>query len=472
MEQFHLIIQKTTTGLTVEYKSPGIDPQHPNVIKTLEDERAYATQIVKESDVYSLQITDHYRVYSLIVTDSDKFGRSGFYEFKLYGPGNYRLENSVEILQAIKLNYNENTGTKSYESILSAILITPNNREDNFIAVEPKNKKYYCFYDDNDSKSLKGIFSDKGVMLVKKLYALNRSKAYDENVINSVGLLPFTKGQFKEVSISNPHQVLKELFVNDEILEVNLFKDELKLLLDPKDVLTYSTTDSKIIKTIMGSYVRVERKPPVHIPVQTPHTPTKKKSFLKENGVYILALVIMIVGAGFGFPYYKGILGFESNEKDFSNNQPEVTMDNELEDKQISFYTLEDEFSFKTSYKCLDHYTFKFSDNKWTFINNQGKKEFRDFHQGIVKDLKIDNNPVLDEKEQIEFITALEKASGQSIDPVKIPETKDPVVTTPSPNARQGLIQSKPKEIEKEEKSKQEGIKEVKIGLDTNKDID
>lgn len=426
MEQFHLIIQKTTTGLSVDYSSPGIDPEHPNVSATLEDERDI-TQIVKESDVYSLKITNHYRIYSLIVKDSDNFGRPGFYEFKLYGPRNYALPNFVDILQAIKLLYNDNANNKPYEDLLSTILITPHISKDNHILVKPNNKKFYSFYDENDSNSLKETFNDKGVYIISKLYALNRLKAYGEPVIKEVGLLPFSKGHFREVVISNPHGVLNQLFLNNEKLPVNTFKEEFKILVEPIDLVTYSTSDSKSIKTIVGPIGRIERKPPIYKPAPPIFAPVKRKSFLRENGIYLLALVIMMGGLGLGFPYYKDMLGFKSPVIDDSTGTPEKTeQNNEFDDKQITFYTTieGDEFSYKTSYNCLDNYLFKYSPkekegSKWSYINFGGKGEYNDFNRDIVKDLKVENKVILNEDEQLRFIAALEKVSGKTISTIK-----------------------------------------------------
>lgn len=472
MEQFHLIIRKTTTGLTTEYSSPGIDPQHPNVIKTLEDERAYATQIVKESDIYSLEITNNFRIYSLIVTDLDKFGRSGYYEFKLYGPRDYSLENFDAILQEIKAKYSEDTSKKPYESILSTILFTQNNSITNYISGKQNNKKYYTFYDEANLDSLKEIFREKGGYLINKLYALNRLKAYEENVIQSVGLLAFSMGHFREVVISNPDRVLKELFLNNEILAVNTFKEKFKILVEPKDVLTYSTTDSRTVKTIMGSFAEIKRKPPVYKHVPTNYPPAKKKSFLKENGVYLLALIIMIGGAIYGFPEYKHLLGLGSNK---ILPPPPLECQKSISDyKTYMFDKNIDEKGehYSTSFRGLGHYIFTYKDSTWTFKNIKGLDETTKFTKDDIKDLKIDNIPVLTTEEQSRFITALEKESNQSIGPVKVTKINDPVDTS-SKNTEKKQNQSKNKGgKDKKEALKTEGNNPLNIGGDTNKDID
>lgn len=427
MEQFQLIIQKTTTGLNIEYSSPGIDPGHPNVIKTLEDERAFATQIVKDSDVYTLEITEHFRIYSLIVTDIDKFGRSGFYEFKLYGPREKPLENFYVILQEIKAKYNEDTSNKPYESILSKIALTPDNGLVNFIKVKRNNKKYYSFYEENNLDSLEDSFKEKGVFLISKLYALNRSKAYDENVIQSVGLLPFTKGLFKEVTISNPHHKLKDLFLNNEKLQINNIGDEFKLLIAPNDVLTYTKLDSNTTRPISRSFHTIEREPVIHKPQSLTNHKAKKKSFFRENGIYLLALVIIATGAYIGFPQYSHFLGVESKDliQDENISNPIVQQEVVVDTSLITFQKIKEgnTLKFQTSFKGLDKYVFSLSNDKWSFINYEGQKTTGDFNSGIVMDLKIDNDSILSPEEQERFIEGLENESGQSLDSVKADNT-------------------------------------------------
>ncbi|MEP6262021.1 MAG: hypothetical protein ABJ092_10620 [Gillisia sp.] len=446
MEQFHLIIQKTTTGLLIEYSSPGIDPKNPNVINTLEDERAYVTQVVKDSDVYSIQITPHYRIYSLIVIDVDIFGRSGFYEFKLYGPRDYLLENFNAILQEIKEIYNQDTSNKPYESILSAILLTPTNRLADFIPGKRNNNKYYSFYDETNIESLKEVFRDKGVFLINKLYALNKVKAYDENVIHSVGLLPFSKGIFKEVTITNPHHVLKELFLNNEKLEVINLREEIKILVEPKDVLTYSTLDRNAIQSVSGSFFQIERKPLEHKPIQSPKPYVEKKSFFKDNAVFLLALVIMIGAAGFAFPYLKPYIlpspqGPNSNPN--SPSQINNIANTQIDSTEITFEKIEEGMDqlYKTQYKCLNNYTFKYSENKrsgnkWTYINYNSQGKYLDFYREIVKDLKVDKSPVLIDDEPERFIAALEEESGKKLDSLLVVENKANPKISSSPSQK------------------------------------
>lgn len=436
MEQFQLIIQKTTTGLNIEYSSPGIDPQHPNVVKTLEDERAFATQIVKDSDVYTLEITEHFRIYSLIVTDIDKFGRSGFYEFKLYGPREKPLENFYTTLQEIKAKYNEDTSNKPYESILSKIVFPPNNGQLNYIQAKRSNKKYYSFYEENNLDSLKELIKDKGVFLINRLYVINRAKAYGENVIQSVGLLPFTKGSFKEVTISNPHRKLKDLFLNNEKLQINNIGDEFKLLIAPNDVLTYTKLDNSTITRISGTFSTIEREPAIHNHQPLTNPKAKKNSFFRENGIYLLALVIIATGAYIGFPQYSHLLGIKSkdlNQKENISNtivHQDVVVDTSL----ITFQKIKEgnTLKFQTSFKGLDNYVFSLSNDKWSFINYEGQKTKEDFNSGIVKDLNTGKDPILSPEEQKMFIAVLENESRRSLDSIKVVENKFQTKNTPA----------------------------------------
>ncbi len=463
MDRFYLIIQITTTGLQTEYHSPGIDPQDDEIQKTITDERAHVTQISRDSDVYSIQITKNYRVYSLIVTDTDKFGRSGFYELKLYGPGNYPIDNFIVVLQTIKEIYNQTKSKEEYDAILSSILVTENNKEEEFIVINQLlNKDHFIYFEENKIEFLKTTFKDKGVYLSNKVYALDKNKAAGENTVLNVGLEPFDTVRYKIVEIHNPYNVLKDVWVNNIVLKSRGYNHKQQLLLNQEDILTYSTTDDDRVQMLVGNILNVQRKPqPQNVIQHSPYTSQRKKSFFKENGVYLLALIIMISAVGFG--YYKDptFLGLLPTNPTVGEMPEELKNENEnsVKDSIPKLFRksiVENNPQFVPIREGLNHYTFSIISDKWQFKNSKSPNVYKDFDLTVVAKLDVKDSLPFNSEEQIKFIAALEKESGKKLDSIKAEENKVQTENTSSSSQKSLKVtpEKSTKEVQKDDTEK------------------
>jgi hypothetical protein len=382
------------------------------------------------SDVYAVQITKNYKVYSLIVTNhTDFLGRSGFYAVRLYGPKGVNLTNFENILASIKDKYigdtkSNNLNNQNYDDILSSILIIENDRKE-FISLK-SNVNCFYYFDENNS-ALSSVFNTKGIHLVHKVYAFNKTKAVPENIALSTGLKSYSQinTSQKEINIVNNHSILKELKINNQNVDFNPNVSDFNLICQSSDSVLYNTTDDKTLRQIGNNFISIEKKY-VTRPAPRPTPPYGgKKTFWEENGIYlgILLLTIMIAGGS----YY----WFEI-KKPTNNNQQESysnTQSNENLEPTDSISKSENTFElliengdslYKPKDPKLEKYRFRFKDKSWTYKNTQKNPSEKDGYTSFFKETInkiIDANPDsnFDENKKDYFIQQLEKKSGHPV---------------------------------------------------------
>lgn len=430
MNQFGLIIQETTAGSGQQFVSAHLDVNNPEIKETITDERFIATQLANLSDVYSVQITKNYKVYSLIVTDlADFLGRSGYYAIRLYGPKGVNLTNFEIILDNLKKEYNKytnsnNLNNQNYDAILSSILIIENERK-NFISQKSDVNCYYYFEETNTALST--VFNNKGINLVHKVYAFNKGTAVGENSAESLGLKPYTliNSSQKEINIINSHSILKELKINNQSMDFNPNVSDFNLICQSSDVVVFNTTDDKNFRQINNSFITIERKFISRPPEQRHYPKGGKKTFWDENGIYlgILLLTIMIAGGSY---YYFEIDNISGNNQPYydpnSQDNQDLDPNKSITKSEIKFEVLIEikDSIYKTKYKNLDKYKFRFKNKKWQYKNTEKSpienKGYTDFFKETLDDIiKVNPSSNFDENKKDEFIRKLEEESGHKI---------------------------------------------------------
>lgn len=416
MNQFGLIIQETTAGSGEQFVSPHLDVNNPEIKETITDERFIATQLANLTDVYSVQITKNYKVYSLIVTDlADFLGRSGYYAIRLYGPKGVNLTNFESILASIKERYNSytslnNTDNQNYDAILSSILIIENQNK-NYFSLKSNVNCFYYFEETNTALST--VFNTQGINLVHKVYAFNKEKALDENSAASLGLKPYTaiNTSQKEINIVNNYSILKELKVDNQTIDFNPNLTEFNLICQTNDPVVFNTTDDKNFRQINNTFASIERK---FIPrPQEPRHYAKggKKTFWEENGAYLgILLLIVMIGAGVFYYFKRGNNSDDPIQNTISNTEANQSL--ETGDEGITFKNVGEitDSIYKTDFKKLDNYRFKFHNGKWQY-----QKDGQSYIDFYVEDIKnMINNNHLNVKVD-DFKNKLEKKSGHEI---------------------------------------------------------
>ena len=440
MNQFGLIIHETTAGSNLQFVSSHLDVNSPEIKETITDERTLASQLANMSDVYAVQITKNYKVYSLIVTNhTDFLGRSGFYAIRLYGPKGLNLMNFEKNLSDIKDRYiadttSNNLNNQNYDDILSSILIVENDRKD-FISLK-YNVNCFYYFDDNTS-TLSTVFNTKGINLVHKVYAFNKTRAVPENIALSTGLKSYSQinTSQKEINIVNNHSILKELKINNQNVDFNPNVSDFNLICQSSDSVMYNTTDDKNFRQIANNFISIEKKyVPRSEPRRTPTFSGNKKTFWEENGIYlgILLLTIMIAGGSY-YWFETNNSSVNDQQESYSNSQSNQNLDvndsiNKL-DIEFEFDGNKKDMVFKTSYPKLEKYRFKFDSKKWSYKNTEQKDTYVDFYkENIDEIMKKDSLNNKDFKKD-EFLNKLEAISGgRKIENEEIEKTTPPIV--------------------------------------------
>jgi hypothetical protein len=424
MNQFGLIIQETTAGSNLQFVSSHLDENTPEIRETITDERTLAAQLANMSDVYAVQITKNFKVYSLIVTDHRDFlGRSGFYAIRLYGPKGVNLMNFEKTLADIKDKYiadtnSNNLNNQNYNNILSSILILENDIN-NFISLN-SNANCYVYFDEFNSL-LSTVFNTKGINLIHKVYAFNKTKAVPENIVLSTGLKSY--GQInssqKEINIVNNYAILKELKINHQNVDYNPNLSELTLICQSSDSIVFNTTDDQNFRPIPNNFISIERK---HVPrpVSAPYRGGKKKTFWEENGIYLGILLLTIMMAGGSYYYFEMKKPTNKITDELYPNTPPGKDQKTVDSNPKSEYTFElimevNDSVYQSKYPKLEKYRFRFKDKNWLYKNTEGKDRYVDFKQETVDDIiKKDSLNMIDLKKD-EFIKQLIKKSGHPV---------------------------------------------------------
>jgi hypothetical protein len=484
MNQFGLIIHETTAGSNLQFVSSHLDVNSPEIKETITDERTLAAQLANLSDVYAVQITKNYKVYSLIVTNlTDFLGRSGFYAIRLYGPKGVNLTNFENILASIKDKYiadtkSNNLNNQNYDNILSSILIVENDRKE-FISLK-SNVNCFYYFDDNTSK-LSTVFNTKGINLVHKVYAFNKTKAVPENIALSTGLKPYSQinTSQKEINIVNNHSILKELKINNQNVDFNPNVADFNLICQTSDSVLYNTTDDKTLRQIANNFTSIERKyVPRSEPRPTPSYSGNKKSFWEENGIYLSILIITIMMAG-GSYYYFEINNSSTKDQQVNNLNSQSNEDSGTTDsipkaeKTFELLFENSDSLYKPKYQNLEKYRFRFKDEKWEYKNIERSPDPQDGYTAFYKESLDDiltENPLskFDKAKKEEFLKNLEEVSSHKVENEKVETPKQKAIDkitksskkeTVNPKVSQGKKVLTEEEKEKRQMLEQAGVK-------------
>jgi hypothetical protein len=425
MNTFGLIIHGTTKGVDNLYVSENFKEinQSEDIKKTIIDERNLSTKVANQSDVYTLQLTSNYRVYSLVVTDAyltDLVGRAGFYAIRLYVPIKYPLPNIETFLQKINTKYLEfesnNTPkeNQNYDDLLRFDLLLE-IKQQNFIHLN-SNEEAFCYYNSINS-NLSAIFNSKKIAFFKNIYVFNEERALSTEIIKSLGLKSFneTNQHIKEVLLYNNDRVLKELKINNILVDFNKNETEINVLLKEGDVIEYNTTDEPKFQQDIRLIVTISKKY-----VKPPKPPNKPDSF-KEKGIYILIMIMVVV-----IGYFSWTLFYPKPEP--VSNEPivqEIATKEEVNDT-ISTIIFEIDSTesannvYKTNYAKLEQYRFRVDNKKWSFKNTKGNNTYVVFFKTNLDDIiKKDTLDFNDDKKK-EFFKNLEEKAGVNVEEKEI----------------------------------------------------
>lgn len=463
MNQFGLIIQRTTSGLNDMYVSENLKEIRlsSEIEQTTDDENKYATKLANQSDVYAVQLTTNYRVYSLVITDAtDSFGRAGFYAIRLYTPKKYTSANFDKNLQLINKKYleYENNGTpknsQDYDNLLRYDIPLEVKQLD-FLHAK-SNENTFCFYDPSNTQ-LSNIFNAKSVALFNKLYAFNQERAVSSEIIKSLGLKSFeeTKSNLRETFVTNNYKILKELKINNAPIEFNPNQTDFTVVLKKDDIIEYNTTDDLKFRQAAGAIINIELKrtaPP------RPRGP-KKQTFLEEFGLYLIVLV-MIAVLGIGSWYF--ILRDETPipteyNQEFTDQQPQVNNQNIVFIPDPEGSPMDS--TYKTNFPKLEKYRFQFINKKWKYKNKEGKDIYNDFYVNNLDEIIKKDSLDFGEDLKLTFFKNLKEISGHDVIKKEEKIISEEQVSKSEENTKSESVKSKPIEKNnKETKKKNEKL--------------
>ena len=475
MNQFGLIIHETTAGSNLQFVSRHLDVNSPEIKETITDERTLASQLANMSDVYAVQITKNYKVYSLIITNhTDFLGRSGFYAIRLYGPKGLNLMNFEKNLSDIKDRYiadttSNNLNNQNYDDILSSILIVENDRKD-FISL--KNNANCFYYFDGNTSTLSTVFNTKGINLVHKVYAFNKTQAVPENIALSTGLKSYSQinTSQKEINIVNNHSILKELKINNQNVDFNPNVSDFNLICQSTDSVQYNTIDDKNLRQIANIFESIERKYVARpAPRPTPPYGGNKKTFWEENGIYLGILLLTFMMAGGSYYYFEMKKPSNNHQQEnYSNSQsnPNSNSNDSIPKTANTFELLmeNNESVYIPKYQNLEKYRFRFKNEEWEYKNSKNSPNpedgFTAFYKESLDDIiKANPSPNFDKNKKEEFLKNLKEESGHPIKnrPVQVEENTNSNETKSS--VSKGVrTPAKPKAVEpKAPKDKPDG---------------
>ncbi len=439
-----LIIQATKSdrGLVTEYSLFQPGREDTEIESTLIDERDIPRK-AGEKPVLSTQITKSYRVYSLIIGTSDVGGRSGFYSIRLYCPKNLNIKNFESTLFKIKERYFSYASTKTQESqnyndILSTIVSEENI---NNFAFLKESENYVCFYD-NVTTSLATIFNSKGVHLTKILYAFPIAASRQSSISEFRNFDELIE-KLKETEIRGELQLLTEIKVNNQIVEFDNRQKAVTILSYENDRIDYRLHKDGIQAIDpMTSAKIIERK---SIPRRSPspvHTSEVNTSFDRSAGLIVGCFLSFFIGCAVCFVMFsEKIYPFV-----FSPPESSTTHLNGSNDQRDEFSGL-DTITFSSNVKdgkttftavqpSISNYTFRYTDNRWTYKNNNESGGYKEFQSS-----KLDNfeyQPVnFIEKDQQLLAEALQILFRQEVLPnEKNSDKKDTIKNKQSVNSQ------------------------------------
>lgn len=241
--KLQLIIQETTSGLTTQFVSEGINVTNYSVKTTLKDERMLTTQLVQQSIVYSLQIIDNFKVISIIdTTITDFTGRAGYLAIKLYLPINLGINNCTVLLNKIKLKYYSlkeanQLNSQNYDELLYEAEIY--RAADIFF--KRSEKTSFSYYE--NELDIENIFKNDKTLAVGKLYLFEKEKALGNDLMIKHGLSAFESITYEHnvIKVLNKNNILTTLLIGSYKLSDVTFLESFFILANTNEKIYYQT---------------------------------------------------------------------------------------------------------------------------------------------------------------------------------------------------------------------------------------
>jgi hypothetical protein len=424
MESIGLLIQRRDPGFKDIYISDNLKEirKTTEIEKTAKDEGTISTPLSNQSDVYTVQITTNYKVYSFINTNiTDNFGRAAFYAIRLYVPKKYPSTPFEAILEQINNKYLEyersgiSQNNQSYDEILQNYVPLEVTQQDYIFA--PSNEDAFCLINPADTQ-LSILFNDKSIALYNKVYAFNKERAVNPEIMKTLGLksVEETKNNKREVFIDNNDRALKDLKINDVPIDFTSNETNYTLLCKINDTVVYNTKDNLDFKPIIGTHHKINKREWHREQPQT-QIKVKKKTFLQENGIYLGILLLTIILASGAWWMVEGESWWKNYNKEPETPQTERPIPTETIN-EIVFDTVsssKDSTVFKTNYSKIEKYRFKIENKKWTYKNTRSKNEYADFYRNNLDVIIKKDSLEMNEKKKTEFLEALGKIGGEII---------------------------------------------------------
>lgn len=366
MKNIKIIIQRTLTGLEVDYKSSPIKEHELEEVGILYDERNLINQLDCEK-VFSVTNTVDFKVYSYIYNrDFDVSKRRGFYAIRLLVPRNLVVSNVFEILKKIDskyLHYRDRNSLSNldYTEILNELERTP-LPTNKIIGPVIHKKDAYVFLDKEEDWS-KSINAPKFELVHKTYFFDIKDKSCEPSLIEG-GMIDFKVIQnsiIRMVTIHNPENLLTGLWANETKLDLsNLRSAQFYLFCLTTDKIQYASLLSNRKELINGNSLVLKR------PLLTPRSEANNDS---SSAVWIVIGALLLGGlAGyFGRPFLEDTevkpMVYNSQENRIETIAPSFQLKISNENSNA--------FSLKTQTQPLDKYYFVYDPKKpsWKFRN-------------------------------------------------------------------------------------------------------
>ncbi|SKC08064.1 hypothetical protein SAMN05660841_04090 [Sphingobacterium nematocida] len=443
MKNIKIIIQRTLTGLEVDYKSSPIKEHELEEVGILYDERNLINQLDCDK-VFSVTNTVDFKVYSYIYNrDFDVSKRRGFYAIRLLVPRNLVVSNVFEILKKIDSKYvhyrdRNSLSNLDYTEILNEFESIPLSTN-KIIGPVIHKKDAYVFLDKEEDWS-KSINAPKFELVHKTYFFDLKDKSCEGSLIES-GMIDFKVIQnsiIRMVTIHNPESLLTGLWANETKLDLsNLTSHQFDLFCLTTDKIHYTFQLSNKKELINNNSLILRR------PAFKPGPGEGAES----NGslsvwIGVGALLLGAAAGYFGRPFLEEPepipMVYNSQENRIETNAPSFDLKISNENSNA--------FSLKTQTQPLDKYYFVYDPMvpSWKFrIQNDASSKNRILTKTELKTLL--NNDTL---KVSQFIKELQlyadvvvidsvKSERLSSETKSIPSTKsnsEKVVTSKSPS--------------------------------------
>jgi len=422
-----LIIQQTITGLENQFVSENLRSRQRELAVSLTDERLLATQLANHSDVYSFQVAGAFKVFSLIGTNvSDSFGRAGFYAIRIYVAKEMQVNSIHGVLNAIgerylKLLESHSSLNENFADLLNSVLIIKENQNDYIFTPAKEDAVVYL----EESETIDNIFRKRECSLFNKVYVFQKGIAVDVEIALRQGMVHLQKedSRAREINLSDPENILKEVAINGQKAEFNRGAKEFTVLCWDNDRVTYNTIDDNTLRAVAHDHI-------IRSKTRTQTSKPKNRTAGARVDLIIAAVLIVVLAGGVWY-FLNKTSEAETNGQMASAHSPVPDSSGKKaasspENKAIVFTLVSDtiknesdqkkwifDSAYRTQYPKLDKYRFVFKVNQWRFKNIVSKNSYEPFdHKTVNSIFKKDTLP--EEKKQ-EFIAALENVSSHPI---------------------------------------------------------